>query len=459
MVKWVVSLDKLAISGFEDEPTTEPPRHTVVQSFIEQFAQDPVAACKYLVERSNPRVDAVTLASLIFKTPELDRTQIGMLLAGNDRLMRAFVDRFHFSGIRIDDALRMFLLAVRLPGDPTAGETLLRGFAHRYFEANRDIISYSRDIAEDLVLWIMQLNDSLYGMYGFALPNHAITLDLVISVWQSKDPHQLVHQSLLSDIYSSLKAARIDQALMSSQESKYGRQVEMVPSRLPSKMTYEEWSDEIVLRIPERDERFQIRLLGEGLEFQPELLDFGRGREQKFRVRGLSLGTKSILFDRAGANAYVGYSRMLDGADSQSGVRQRGQHADDYRGAGVHEEHIPGRVRVSYGRQTQVLLFRRRRVHATQMGDGVTEADQRNEKCARHGRQPSSSGCSTRGRGGLAASAPRCAHLARHKGRQGGSWYSRPNPAQWLGQSRSRWCERVNGGQQERSGRNGRRRR
>jgi hypothetical protein len=375
LVKWVVSLDKLAISGFEDEPTSEPPRHAVVQSFIEQFAQDPVAACKYLVERSNPRVDAVTLASLIFKTPELDRTQIGVLLAGNDRLMRAFVDRFHFSGIRIDDALRMFLLAVRLPGDPTAGETLLRGFAHRYFEANRDIISYSRDIAEDLVLWIMQLNDSLYGMYGFALPNHAITLDLVISAFQSKDPHQLVHPSLLSDIYASLKTARINQALTSSHERKYGRQVEMVPSRLPSKMTYEEWSDEIVLRIPERDGRFQIRLLGEGLEFQPDLLDFGRGREQKFRVRGMSLGTKSILFDRSGANAYVVNAEPRNHADPQGGLRQRGQYPNDHGGAGVYEAHFPGRLCVAYGPQAEVLLLSCRHCDSTQMGGGASKAD------------------------------------------------------------------------------------
>lgn len=302
-VKSIVSLDKLYVSGFEDEAIREPPRHAVVQSFIEQFAEDPVTACKYLVERSHPRVDAVTLASLIFKTPELDRTQIGLLLSGNDRLMRAFIDRFHFSGVRIDNALRMFLLAVRLPSDPTAAETLLRGFAHRYFEANRDIISYSRELAEDLVLWIMQLNDTLYGMYGFALPNHAITFDIVILAFQSKDPHSLVHPSLLSDIYASLQSSRVDQALSADEEKERGREIHMSPAKLPSKMTYNTWSEEITIGIEEKDGDFQIRLLGEGLEFEPALLDFTNGREQKFRVKGLSLGTKSILFDRIGSNA------------------------------------------------------------------------------------------------------------------------------------------------------------
>jgi hypothetical protein len=302
-VKSIVPLDKLQITGFEDETTTEPPKHAVVQSFIEQFSQDPTAACKYLVERSNPRVDAATLASLIFKTAELDRSQIGLLLAGNDRLMRAYIDRFHFSGIRIDDALRMLLLAVRLPSDPNAAEMLLRGFAHRYFEANSEIISFSRDLAEDLTLWIMQLNDTLYGMYGFALPNHAITADVVIAAFQSKDPHGLVHPSLLSDIYSSLQQAPLDQALSTEEEKTYGRDVEMVPSKMPGKLTYNTWSDVMKVRIPLADADFTLKLVGEGLEFDPPILDFAESREQAFRVRGTSLGPKSILFDRSGRNA------------------------------------------------------------------------------------------------------------------------------------------------------------
>ena len=304
-VKSIVPLDKLQISGFDEESKFEAPRHAVVQNFIEQFAEDPLAACKYLVERSNPRVDAVTLASLIFKTSELDRCQVGSLLSGNETLMKAYIDRFHFSGVRIDNALRMFLLAVRLPENAAAAEPLLRGFAHRYFEANKDIISYSRELAEDLVLWTMQLNDTLYGMYGFALPNPAITLEIVISAFQSNDKHNMVHQSLLSDIYASLKDSCIDQALLTAEEKEYGRVITMTPSRLPSKLTYNQWSDEITISIAKKDEDFAIRLLGEGLHFEPDFLDFAEGKERKFRVKGLTLGTKSILFARAGPNAYV----------------------------------------------------------------------------------------------------------------------------------------------------------
>ena len=303
IVKSVVSLDKLQISGFGEEPSAEPPRHAVVQNFIGQFAQDPVAACKYLVDRSNPRVDAVTLASLIFKTSELDRAQIGVLLASNERLMKAFIDRFHFEGMRIDDALRMFLLAIRLPTDPAAGETFLRGFAHRYFEANQENLSFPRELTVDLVLWIMQLNDTLYGMYGFARPNHAVTPDLFVSAFQSKDPHGSVRSQLLSSIYESVHAARLDQAFITEQEEKLGREVVTMPARLPSKLTYDTWSDVITVRIPAPDAQFKIELLGAGLEFDPPVLDFAKSNERSFKVKGVSLGAKSILFDRVGRNA------------------------------------------------------------------------------------------------------------------------------------------------------------
>ncbi|KAK8858513.1 hypothetical protein IAR55_002740 [Kwoniella newhampshirensis] len=302
IVKSIVSLDKLAISGFGEEPTTEPERHPVVTNFIQRFAEDPSAACSYLVERSTSRVDSMTLASLIFKTPELDKAQVGHLLAGNEKLINAFIDRFHFTGVRIDQALRMFLLSLRLPTEPTSCERLLQGFARRYHDANQDVVTYHRDLAVDLVFAIMQFNDALYSTFGFALPNHAITRDTFLSAFQSKDPRNLVSVTLLSDIYASIRSAPLVQAL-SADESALAREVSVTPSRIPPKLTYNAWSDKIYIRIPSPDPRFQIRLLGEGLEFDPPVLDYTKSNEGSFRVRGVSLGTKSLLFDRVGTNA------------------------------------------------------------------------------------------------------------------------------------------------------------
>jgi Sec7-like guanine-nucleotide exchange factor len=185
VVKSVVSLDKLHVHGFAEESTSVPERSAVIAEFIERFARDPHTACRILVERNRWKDDAANLASVIFKTAELDKTQIGVLLSENEPLMRAFIDLFHFTGVRIDDALRMFLLSLRLPGDPIAAERLLRGLAYRYSDANKGIVSFDRDLAAEVVLSIMQLDDSLHGgQFGFALRNPALRPDIFISALQ-----------------------------------------------------------------------------------------------------------------------------------------------------------------------------------------------------------------------------------------------------------------------------------
>ena len=225
-----------------------------------------------------------------------------MLLGGNEKLLHSFIDRFHFTGIRIDQALRIFLLSIRMPHDPNDSEGLLRGFASRWFDANRDIVSFDRELAADIVLAIIQLNDALYGTFGFALPNRSITKEIFISAFHSKDPRALVAADLLAAIYDSIRSRPLDQGL-SSREYNQARDVIVTPSRYQAKLTYGAWSESIYISIPQADPSFRVRLLGEGLEFDPPLLDFANDYEVSFRVRGTSLGSKTMIFERTGANA------------------------------------------------------------------------------------------------------------------------------------------------------------
>lgn len=303
VVKSVVSLDKLHVHGFAEEPTSVPERSAVIAEFIERFARDPHTACRFLVERNRWKDDAANLASVIFKTAELDKTQIGALLSENEPLMRAFIDLFHFTGVRIDDALRMFLLSLRLPGDPIAAERLLRGLAYRYSDANKESASFDRDLAAEVVLAIMQLDDSLHGgEFGFALHNPALRPDIFISAFRSKDPQGLVDDGLLSDIYASIKHSPLSQSLAADQADQ-ARQISVRPAKLPTRLTYNTWSDPITICIAEPDPHFQIELLGDGMDFDPPRLDFHVRNTATFRVRGRALGTRSILFDRVGENA------------------------------------------------------------------------------------------------------------------------------------------------------------
>ena len=305
VVKSIVSLDKLHVSGLDPELKTEPERHIVVQRFIEQFAKDPILACRYLVERSNPRVDAITLASLIFKTPELDKGQIGLLLASDGRLLEAFVDRFHFTRVRIDNALRMFLLSLRLPADRKISEVLLLGFLRGYMQANKKTIAYDINMGIELILSIMQLNDRLHGIYRFATATGQFAEDAFQTAWREHDPHGFVSKEVLSTIYWSIQDGPLPRALDSEAERIQAREVVVEPARFPPKLTYNVWSEDICISIPILDPNLSIRLLGEGFEFEPRVLNFSHKPNAIFRVRGLSIGLKSIMFERCGRNACV----------------------------------------------------------------------------------------------------------------------------------------------------------
>lgn len=311
VVKSIVSLDKLVVSGLRDEDSTRNPNssrdHPIVQNFITQFAQDPVAAVDYLVERSNPKVDDTTLASLLFKTSELDKTQIGIFLSlpQSKVTLKAFIDRFHFVGVRIDDALRMFLLSLRLPTEANASELLLQSFANRWFEANQDTVAFDRSLAFDLVLAVMQLNDALHpnsGFGSFAFANQVISAEDFIGAFRAKDTRSFVPDDLLYDIYDSVHEDMLVQALPASRQDE-ARVITVLPANLPSKLTYMEWSDPIAICIPIPDSEFGLRLHGEGLEFDPPALDFTTSATQTFRIRGTTLGFRSLLFDRVGHNA------------------------------------------------------------------------------------------------------------------------------------------------------------
>lgn len=303
VVKSIVSLDKIVISGLTDDQPAEPTRHPAVQQFIQHFAEDSVSAVHQLVERSEPRLDNVTLAGMLFKTnDELDKTQLGILLASDPALLQAYTERFDFELVRIDEALRLFLLAVRLPSDIGLAKKVLRGFADGYIAANEHHVTYDMALAEGLVLSTLELNDMLYSTFGFAFPNHAISRDTFVQAFEEKDPNGLVPTELLEDIYTSIRGSKLVQAL-ASHETHLVRELVQTPARLPANLTYNEWSETFHFSIPKPDPQFKIKLVGTGLELDPPVLDFSRSKDVSFRVRGTKLGMQTMLFDRIGANS------------------------------------------------------------------------------------------------------------------------------------------------------------
>jgi hypothetical protein len=300
-VKYIIPLDQLHVTGFEDAPE-QPERSSILDDFIGDFAVDATEAFRYFPERFGVNIDEATMAALVFKTPGFDKAQIGKLLCDNDKLKTAFLERFNFASVPIDEALRIFLLSLRLPPDANASQDLLHAFSQHWHKSNRNSLAYDSGKASDLVASMIQLNDALYGSFGRTSVNKAITLDVFTKSFDLKDPESQVPKNLLAEIYASIRKNALVHAL-SPREQGQALKVKVSPASLSRKLTYGVWSDRICISIPEPDTAFQINLHGHGLDFDPPALDFSSSADQSFRVKGTSLGSKSMLFARLGANA------------------------------------------------------------------------------------------------------------------------------------------------------------
>ncbi|KAJ2958449.1 hypothetical protein NUW54_g14538 [Trametes sanguinea] len=85
-------------------------RHPAIRTFVQQFAKEPDHAVSSLMNKAGPR-DDVALGQLLFRAVDLDRARLGEFLArrSSKTALKAYVDSFGLTGLRIDKALRVFL--------------------------------------------------------------------------------------------------------------------------------------------------------------------------------------------------------------------------------------------------------------------------------------------------------------------------------------------------------------
>ncbi|KAJ1304687.1 hypothetical protein OPQ81_005826 [Rhizoctonia solani] len=311
IVRSVIELHKLHLHSVRDENTplissSDAEPQPAMKLFAQKFAKDGIQAVAALQEKAKLQNEPATIAQLLFQTTELDRVQLGLVLAhrNSKAILRHFIDRFNFATIRIDHALRIFLLSIVLPSDSGSIDYLLATFATRWFEANAGVVAFDKDLAIRLVLAIMQLNSALHSGYDaqFSFPNRAISARDFIDAFRTRDVRMLVPDEVLERIYASVRHQRIDQAL-DPREDAPTKAVVISPSRLPDRLTCRVPSEPITIRIPEADSDFTIRLYGQDLSFEPNVLDFSESNEQTFKVVGNSFGTKTMIMARTGPNA------------------------------------------------------------------------------------------------------------------------------------------------------------
>ncbi|XP_010781599.1 golgi-specific brefeldin A-resistance guanine nucleotide exchange factor 1-like, partial [Notothenia coriiceps] len=102
----------------------------------EQFNQKPKKGIQFLQEKgllSNP-IDNNQVAQWLRENPRLDKKMIGEFVSDRKHmeLLDSFVNTFGFQGLRIDEALRLYLEAFRLPGEAPVIQRLLETFTDNW---------------------------------------------------------------------------------------------------------------------------------------------------------------------------------------------------------------------------------------------------------------------------------------------------------------------------------------
>ncbi|XP_061196225.1 Golgi-specific brefeldin A-resistance guanine nucleotide exchange factor 1-like isoform X2 [Saccostrea echinata] len=127
----------------------------------EQFNTKPSKGITYLQEQgllSDP-LDPGEVVTFLKENPRLDKAMIGEYVAKktNSKVLEAFVKSFNFEDLRVDEALRQYLEAFRLPGEAPVISYLIEHFSDHWHKSNGEPFA-NADAAFTLTYAIIMLN-------------------------------------------------------------------------------------------------------------------------------------------------------------------------------------------------------------------------------------------------------------------------------------------------------------
>ncbi|XP_052237414.1 Golgi-specific brefeldin A-resistance guanine nucleotide exchange factor 1-like isoform X1 [Dreissena polymorpha] len=123
-----------------DELTALKQRKRVYNTGTEYFNQKPGKGISYLQEQgllADP-LEPGEVVTFIRGNPKIDKKVLGEFITkrSNSQLLEAFVKSFHFEDLRIDEALRQYLEAFRLPGEAPVISMVMEHFADHWHKSN-----------------------------------------------------------------------------------------------------------------------------------------------------------------------------------------------------------------------------------------------------------------------------------------------------------------------------------
>ncbi|XP_034650282.1 Golgi-specific brefeldin A-resistance guanine nucleotide exchange factor 1 isoform X1 [Drosophila subobscura] len=135
----------------------------LVSQGTERFNQRPDKGIQYLQEHGvlNAQLDPMQVALFLRENPGLDKKMIGEYISKkknvDSKILINFVDSFDFTGLRVDQALRLYLETFRLPGEAPLIFLVLEHFSDHWHTQNLEPFA-NTDAAFRLAYAIIMLN-------------------------------------------------------------------------------------------------------------------------------------------------------------------------------------------------------------------------------------------------------------------------------------------------------------
>uniref|UniRef100_A0A3Q1FPN5 Golgi-specific brefeldin A-resistance guanine nucleotide exchange factor 1 n=1 Tax=Acanthochromis polyacanthus TaxID=80966 RepID=A0A3Q1FPN5_9TELE len=177
----------------------------------EQFNQKPKKGIQFLQEKgllSNP-MDNNQVAQWLRENPRLDKKMIGECISDrkNMELLDSFVNTFTFQGLRIDEALRLYLEAFRLPGEAPVIQRLLETFTDNWHKVNGSPFM-TNDAGFALAYAVIMLNTDQHN-HNVRKQNIPMTVEQFKKNLKGVNGNKDFDQDMLEDIYNAIKNEEI----------------------------------------------------------------------------------------------------------------------------------------------------------------------------------------------------------------------------------------------------------
>ncbi|EDV36206.1 uncharacterized protein Dana_GF12843, isoform A [Drosophila ananassae] len=179
----------------------------------ERFNTRPEKGIQYLQEHGilNAELDPMQVALFLRENPGLDKKMIGEYISKkknvDSKILINFVDSFDFTGLRVDQALRLYLETFRLPGEAPLIFLVLEHFSDHWHLQNKEPFA-NVDAAFRLAYAIIMLNMDQHNSNAKRL-NVPMTLEDFTKNLRGLNGGNDFDQEMLTQVFNAIKNEEI----------------------------------------------------------------------------------------------------------------------------------------------------------------------------------------------------------------------------------------------------------